>query len=65
MVCTKCIPSVHGSWKKALDNLELELLMVVSHHMKDKNKNQVLFKSSKYSSQPLRCPSNPRAGNNF
>lgn len=48
-MCAVCPVSMEVGRKKALDNLELELLRVVSHHMSDKNKNQILFKSSKYS----------------
>jgi hypothetical protein len=31
--CTSCVPSAHWDQKRSLDPLELELYVVVSHHV--------------------------------
>ena len=41
-LCTSCVFGACGGQKRALDALELELQMVVSHHMGAGNQTQVL-----------------------
>lgn len=44
------LPHVHGSygvWKRTLDHLEMELWLIVSHHVGVRNLTQVLCKSKK------------------
>lgn len=44
-MCPKCTPDVCKNQKKAVDALELELGMAVSHHECTGNQTQVLPKS--------------------
>lgn len=45
-LCTMCMPFVYGGQKKALDILELEFQLVVSHYMSAGNEIWDLRKSS-------------------
>lgn len=48
------IPNASGGQKKDSDLVELELQMVVKHHVGAENRAQILYKGSKYS-YLLRC----------
>jgi hypothetical protein len=41
-MCTICVPGALGSQKGEMDPLELELWMVVNHHVGAGNRTQVL-----------------------
>lgn len=49
-MCTMCMSGTRGSRKRVSHLLELELLMVLSHHVGAENRALVLCKSSKFSS---------------
>lgn len=46
-MCATCVPGVQGGKKRRLDPTELDLGMVVSHHMGVENRTRVLCKSNK------------------
>lgn len=48
-VLPACVPGVHGSQKRALDPLELELQTIVSHLAGSGNQTQVLYSNNKCS----------------
>lgn len=50
-----CVPGVHNGQKRVLDPSELEIQMIVSHHVGAENQIQVLCKRSNYS-QPQKQP---------
>lgn len=45
-MCTTCTPEVLRSQERVLEFLELELQMIMSHHMRARIQNQVCCKSS-------------------
>lgn len=49
------VPGAHKGQKRVLDPSELELQMIVSHHVGDENQFQVLCRHSNYS-QPQKQP---------
>lgn len=51
-ICTMCVPGAIGGQKGSMDPLELELWMVVNHHVGAGNRTQVLSKTTELSLQP-------------
>lgn len=43
-MCVTCVPGIQGSKKRALGPLELDLWMIVSHHVDAGNQTQVIRK---------------------
>lgn len=48
-MCTTCMLSARGGWKRVFDPLELELMIIVRYHMDVGNETQVLRESSEHS----------------
>lgn len=47
-LCPMCLSGAHGSQKRALDFLKLELQMFVSYDVDDRNEIWFLFKSNQF-----------------
>lgn len=45
-ICTVCLPSALGGQRKASDNLELELQVIMNCHLDVRNQTQVPCKSN-------------------
>lgn len=61
-MCVTCVPGIQGSKKRSLGPLELDLWMIVSHHVDVGNQTQVILKINKYSQPPKHFCSPQRHG---